>query len=42
MCFRPAGGVSGIHMSEDNFGQGSGIELRLSRMIGDVWGYHCV
>ena len=36
------GGVSGIHMSEDYFGQGGGIELKLGRMIGGVWGYHCV
>ena len=36
MCFRPAGGVSGIHVSEDYFGQGSGIELKLGRMIGEV------
>ena len=40
--FRPTGGVSGIHMSEDYFGQGGGIELKLGRMIGGVWGYHCV
>ena len=25
MCFRPPGGVSGIHMSEDYFGQGNGL-----------------
>ena len=37
--FRPTGGgVSGIHMSEDYFGQGGGIELKLGRMIGDIWG----
>ena len=40
--FRPAGGVSGIHMSEDYFRQRGGIELKLGRMIGDGWSYHCV
>ena len=28
-------------MSEDYFGQGGGIELKLGRMIDDVWSYHC-
>ena len=42
VCFRPTGGVSGIHMSEDYFGQEGGIELKLGRMIGEVQGYHCV
>ena len=32
--FRPTGGVSGIHMSEDYFVQGGGIELKIGRMIG--------
>ena len=34
VCFRPTGGVSGIHMSEDYFGQEGGIELKLGRMMG--------
>ena len=36
MCFRPTGGVSGIHMSGDYFQLGGGIRLKLSRMIGGL------
>ena len=39
MCLRPTGGVSGIHMSEDYFGFGGDIGLKLCRMKGCVWGY---
>ena len=39
--FRPTGGISGIHMSGDFFGLGRGIGLKLGRMIGGIWGYHC-
>ena len=34
MCFRPTGGVSGIHMSEDYFGLGGDIGLKFCRMKG--------
>ena len=42
VCFRPTGGVSGIHMIEDYFGLGGDIGLKLCRMKGSVWGYQCV
>ena len=42
MCFRSTWGVSGIHMSRDYFRLGKGIGLKLGRMIGGVWNYHCV
>ena len=42
VCFRPAGGVSGIHMSEDHFGLESGIELKFDRMIDSISSYHRV
>ena len=29
-------------MSEDYFRQGGGIELKLGRMIYDIWSYHCM
>ena len=41
VCFRPTGGVSGIHMSEDYFGLGGGIGLKLGGMIGGILVYHC-
>ena len=42
VCFRPTGGISGIHMSEDYFGLGGDIGLKCCRMKGSVWGYQCV
>ena len=36
VCCRPTGGASGIHMCEDYFGHGGGIELKLSRIIGSA------
>ena len=42
VCFRPTGGVSGIHMSEDYYGLGGDIGLKLCRMKGCALGYHCM
>ena len=40
--FRPTGGVSGIHMSGDDFQLGGGTGVKLGRMIGGIWSYHCI
>ena len=36
MCFRPTGGVSGIHISGDYFGLGGGTGLKLCRRKGSL------